>query len=89
MFQKKIKFDYVFELNFRNRFITTKDLETSLNIMELFKTDEVIGAQAEANRFYQHDGSGLKTLNKTSSLRLEREEIFKETGGLRVVKPKF
>ena len=87
--RKKINFDYVFQLSFRSPFINIKDIETSINIMEIFGTDEVIGVRSETDRFYQHNGSSLEVLNDSSNLRLEREEIYRETGGLRLIKSDF
>tara|TARA_B100001059_G_scaffold88128_2_gene86648 strand:+ start:15861 stop:17204 length:1344 start_codon:yes stop_codon:yes gene_type:complete len=83
---KKIKFNYILQLNFRSPFVNVKDIETSVNIMEIFGTDEVIGVRSETDRFYQHNGSSLKILNDSSNLRLEREEIYRETGSLRITK---
>ncbi len=87
--KKKINFHYVVQLSFRSPYISAKDIETSINIMEIFGTDEVIGVRSETDRFYQHNGASLKILNDTSNLILEREEIYRETGGLRLIKSDY
>ena len=86
---KKINFDYIFEISYSRPFLTVRDLETSINMLEFFKTDQVISVKAETDLFFQHDGRGLKPLKKMSNLRLEREEIFRDCGSLRVVRKKF
>jgi len=88
--KKKINFDYVFQLSFRTPFLKSYDLENFLNIIELFNTDEVIGVRSERNIFYQHDGIGLKSISKSSILKLERDEVYRGIGGLRLFqKDKF
>ena len=57
--------------------------------MEFFKTDEVIGVRPETDKFYQHNGSSLQPLKKVSNLRLEREEVYRETGALRLIRSNF
>ena len=86
---KKINFHYVMHLSFRSPYISAKDIETCINIMEIFGTDEVIGVRSETDRFYQHNGASLKILNDRSNLILEREEIYRETGGLRLIKSDY
>ena len=60
-------------------------IDTALEVMMLFECDTVIAIRPENDLFYTHDGTGLKPLRRTTSLRLEREEIYREVGGLRVV----
>ena len=90
-FAKKlnIKFDYIFEISYKNPFLTVKDLETSINLLEFFKTDQVISVLPENNMFSQHHGNGLKPIKNFHGLKLEREDIFRDTGSIRVVRKKF
>lgn len=83
--KKKINFDYVFKLSFRTPFLKTYDLESFINIIELFNTDEVIAVRSESSILYQHDGISLKSIgNKVPNLKLEQNEIYRGIGGLRL-----
>lgn len=84
-----ISFNYIFQFSFRSPFINLKDIDNAVNIMEVFNTDQVIGVRQEDDIVYQHDGHGLKLLNKNPELKLEREILFKDVGGLRLIKPSF
>ena len=66
-------------------FFNIRDIETSINMMEIFNTDQVIGV-VPRDSFFQHDGNGLKPLRNFSQLRLERDELFRDPGFLRLVK---
>jgi len=83
---KKIKFNYVFHLNYRIPFLTTDDLNSFVYLMEFFKTDEVLGVKLENDRFYKHNGNSLLLLNKDSDLKLERDEVYRGVAGVRLFK---
>jgi len=83
---KKIKFNYVFQLNYRTPFLTTDDLNSFVYLIEFFKTDEVLGVKLENDRIYKHNGNSLLLLNKDSDLKLERDEIYRGVAGLRLFK---
>ena len=87
--QQGIKFNYVFQFSFRSPFISLKDIDNAVNIMKVFNTDQIIGVRQEDDVIYQHDGHGLKLLNKNPELKLEREILFKDVGALRLIKPSF
>ena len=40
----------------------------------------------ENDIFYNHKGHGLEPLNKIHQLRLERNDIFREVGSMRLIK---
>ena len=40
----------------------------------------------ENDNFYQHNGKGLEAFQKNRNLSLEREEVYREIGGLRLIK---
>lgn len=87
--KKKLKFDYIFQLSFRSPFINSKDLSNAYNSMVFFNTDKLIGVRIEDSIMYQHDGHGLKLLNKNPELKLEREILFRDAGGLKLMKSSF
>ena len=64
--------------------------DTIINTLYLFDVDSCISVIDDHNIFYQHKGAGLVSLSKADrSLRLERESIFRETGGIKSVRRKF
>ena len=54
-------------------------------MMEIFNTDRLLVLYLR-DSFFQHDGNGLKPLRNFSQLRLERDELFRDPGFLRLVK---
>ena len=54
--------------------------------MSLFNTELVIGVREENDLLYQHKGNGLETIKVNSELRLEREDLYKEVGSMRLIK---
>ncbi len=67
-------------------FRTAEHIDSAIDIMELFDADTVIGVRQDLSLFYQHDGAGLKPLRKVQCLHLEREELYRQVGGLQVVR---
>jgi CMP-N-acetylneuraminic acid synthetase len=67
-------------------FRTSRHLNAAVNVMELFKTDTVIGVRPETDHFYQHKGAGLEPVRQNIHLRLEREELYREVAGLRLIR---
>ena len=57
--------------------------------MNVFETDVVIGVREENDNFYQHSGHGLKLIKESTELRLEREDLFREVGSMRLIKRKI
>jgi CMP-N-acetylneuraminic acid synthetase len=65
-------------------FRTAQYIDAAVDVMELFETDAVIGVIPETRRFYRHNGNGLKPLQSSPGLRLEREVIYRECGGIQL-----
>jgi CMP-N-acetylneuraminic acid synthetase len=70
-------------------FRTATQIDTAIEVMVLFDTDLVVGVRPENDLFYRHDGNGLAPVRKSAELRLEREELYREVGGLKVVSLAF
>jgi N-acylneuraminate cytidylyltransferase len=83
--KKHSKPDIIVILYIEAPFRTSKHIDTAINMLSLFDTDTVIGVRPEVNIIYQHGGSGLNALRSESTLRLEREEFFREVGRFRVL----
>ena len=56
--------------------------------MNVFETDVVIELEKKNDNFYQHSGHGLKLIKESTELRLEREDLFREVGSMRLIKRK-
>ena len=61
-------------------------IDKAINTLYLFEANSVISVIQENANFYLHEGSGLKAFNTNSELRLERDFIYKEIGGIHTVK---
>ena len=63
--------------------------EKAINTLYLFDVDSVISVVEENSNFYQHKGDGLIPLKNNKKLRLEREFIYREIGGIHVVRGEY
>lgn len=81
--------DAVAVLQIEHPFRGATYVDTAIEVMVLFDTDSVVAVRPEDDRFFQHDGNGLKLLRRTPDLRLEREELYREAGGLHTVRTQF
>jgi len=63
--------------------------EKAINTLYLFGVDSVISVVEENSNFYQHKGDGLIPLKNNKKLRLEREFIYREIGGIHVVRGEY
>ncbi|MCJ8276252.1 MAG: hypothetical protein MJK18_05370, partial [Bdellovibrionales bacterium] len=61
----------------------------AINHMRIYEVDAVDAVIQDNGMFYHHDGQGLKQINKDSFLRLERDEIFRRSGGIHLVRCSF
>lgn len=67
---------------FRNEIYIRK----AINVLQLYNLNSVIGVRCDDDFFYRHDGNGLKELYGCDTLRLERNELYRKTGGITLVK---
>ena len=73
-------------ISFRTPFISSKVIEDGINTIQLFDSDKIICVTQETHKYYRHDGSGLKSLIKSSNLKLERDIVYKQVMGFNIVK---
>ncbi len=66
-------------------FRSPEQIDTTINVMEMFETDCVIGVRPESNTFYQHHGAGMRPVRKSSSLRLQRDDLSRDAGRMQPV----
>jgi sialic acid synthase SpsE/spore coat polysaccharide biosynthesis protein SpsF (cytidylyltransferase family) len=83
------KFDTISIINCEYPYRESYYFEKAVNTLYLFDAESVISVIEENSNFYQHKGDGLIPLNSNKNLRLEREFIYRETGGIHVVNGKF
>ncbi len=83
---KTFKPDLVLIVNVVCPFMNASSFEAAINLSKIFETDEVMAVKKEFDNFYTHDGSGLKPIYKNTNLSLERNEVYREIGGLRLIK---
>lgn len=61
-------------------------VDKAINTLYLFNAKSVISVIQENANFYFHKGKGLEPFNSNKDLRLERDFVYKEAGGIHVVK---
>ena len=67
--------------------IRREHIDDAINTMALFGTDSIISVRPDNAIFYQHHGDGLHPiLNRDKFTKLEREALFKQLGGITVVR---
>jgi glycosyltransferase involved in cell wall biosynthesis len=81
-----LKFDYIMQMSFRTPFITTQVIDDAINTLQLFNSDKIISVTQENHQYYKHNGSGLKSLTRSSNLKLERDTIYKQVMGFSIIK---
>jgi len=64
-------------------------IDKAINTLYFFEADSVLSVSQENANFYLHHGNGLQAFNTNSNLRLERDFIYKEAGGIHTVKGDF
>ena len=79
---------YVF-LPIETPFRGSKEIDSAIEVMKLFDADSVIGVRSEVDGFYYHDGGGLKPIRSSERLRLEREELYRDVGAIKLVRKDF
>ncbi len=63
-------------------FRTPQMVDDAVNMLQLFETDSVVGVRPERSVIYRHEGCGMTPLRRSHSLRLEREDLYRDSGRL-------
>ena len=85
-FIKKFKYDYILDMSYNTPYLSERNIETAINISQIFKADKVIPVIQETHMYFKHDGNGLKSIVKNSNLKLERDAIYKQIYGFNLYK---
>lgn len=79
-------YDAALILAIESPFRSSLFMQMSIDIMQLFGVISAIGVRREDDAFYRHDGLGLRPVREDGKLRLEREDLFRACGGMRLIK---
>jgi len=85
----KIEADTISIINYEYPLRKGFYLDKAINTMYLFNAQSVLSVSQHSDNFYLHQGDGLKALKSNNDLRLERDFVYKETGGIHCVKMDF
>lgn len=80
------KFEKIFVLLIEYPFRSWKYIDMASNTMDIFKIDRVISVKQEDKKFYRHSGKSLVPIDSQFFLKLEKNQIFSETGGIYLIK---
>jgi len=81
-----LRYDAEMTLTVESPFRSGTFAQQAIHMMQLFDADVVVGVRREREVYYLHDGLGLEPLRKDEKLRLERDDLFRECGGMRLVR---
>ena len=77
--------DFISLINYEYPFLDIRNIENSIDILQVYNANSSMSVVASESNFFNHDGNGLVPLNRNKSLRLERERLYEETGGIHSV----
>jgi glycosyltransferase involved in cell wall biosynthesis len=87
--KKKKKFDAILKINIDHPFLGAGNFLSAINLMNIYKTNEVIAVKKEIDNFFFHNGNGLISINKSQNLTLERDEVYRQIGSLHLYKKNY
>ena len=68
-------------------FVSATTIDDAVNTMYLFDSDSLISVRPDTSLFFQHEGHGMQPiLNQEKFTKLEREALYKYTGGISVTR---
>ena len=76
-------------LQIDNPFLKAFYIDKSINIAKIFNVDSVVSVTFDNGNFFRHNGHSIVPITSGSNLRLEKDKIYREVGGLRVVNKDF
>ena len=80
------KIDTISIINYEYPMRDPKYIDTLIDVLAVYDADSSKSVSEEKNNFYKHSGEGLKPLSTNTNLSLERDFLYKETGGLHCVR---
>lgn len=73
-------------------FRSAATVEHAIDTLRVFEVDSVIGVVPETDLFFRHSGHGLELIGEAgqiNSLRLERDLVYRMSGGIQVVSAEY
>ncbi len=85
---KKLNVEAFMILPIEYIFLKGTVIDDAINALEIFKADSLISVRPEYASFYQHHGNGMVSIleQQENFTQLEREALFKGTGGIQLTK---
>lgn len=87
--RKCSEYDAILELTAESPYRSTSYIDKAINVMRVHDVDRVVGVVPEDSVFYRHTGSGFELVGNdydNSLLRFERDYLYRQCGGLMLVK---
>ena len=81
--------DAIAVLPFEAPFRRAEQIDSAIDVLEIFETDRVISVREEPGVLYQHRGNGMELLRNTRDLWLEADYVYRDAGVVSVVRTPF
>jgi glycosyltransferase involved in cell wall biosynthesis len=82
-----VEYKHILLLTVEYPFLKPHKIDDAVNTLVLFGSDSLISVRPDHAIFYQHHGDGMHAImNRDRYTKLEREALFKQVGGISVVK---
>lgn len=78
--------DAILTLYIEYPFRCSRYMDKSINHMGIYEVEAVESVVQDDSIFYRHDGTGLTRFTDDTFLRLERDDVFRRSGGLHLIK---
>jgi glycosyltransferase involved in cell wall biosynthesis len=84
--KNKFSYDYFFQFTIESPFRKHYHIDNSMLYIQKYNCDIVVPVKYENDIFYKHNGNSLVPVMKSNNklLKLEREELYREVGGMRL-----
>lgn len=70
-------------------FRRARSIDMAVDVMEVFNSDSVLAVKPESDVLFSHNGHGLNSIRETAELRLERDEVYRDVGLLRLGRVRY
>ena len=82
-FSKNLPRPYIIAIaNYEYPLRDAKYLDKLIDVIDIFNADSSLSVTARTGNLYRHEGSGMTEFSTNRQLRLERDAVFEDCGGL-------
>ena len=86
-FSKNLPQPYITAIaNYEYPLRDAKYLDKLIDVIDLFNADSSMSVTIRTGNLYKHEGSGLAAFSTNHQLKLERESVYEDCGGLHAFK---